>query len=59
MEGYPFKKIVETSKVTTATPIIDQNLEFLVQYLSGAKISKNKYVVIKLVVSVSSDYIMH
>ena len=30
IKGYPFKKIVQTSKNTTATPINNQNLEFLV-----------------------------
>ena len=53
IKGYAFKKIVETSKNTTATPIIDQNLEFIVQHLSGAEIFRNKHVVIKLAASVS------
>ena len=53
IKGYPFKKIVETSKNTTATPIFNQNLELLIQHLSGAEIFRNKHVVMKLAVSVS------
>ena len=55
IKGCLFKKIVETSKTITATPVIDKNLEFLVQHLSGVEIFRNKHVVRKLVVSVSSD----
>ena len=55
---YPFKKIVKTSKNTTATPIIDQNLEFLFKYLSGAQIFRNEHVVMKLAMSMSPDYIV-
>ena len=53
IKGYPFKKIVEASKNTTVTPITDQNLQLLVQHLSGAKIFRNKHVVIKVAASLS------
>ena len=53
IKGYPFKKIVETSENTTVTPITDQNLQLLVQHLSGAKIFRNKHVVIKVAASLS------
>ena len=58
INGCPFKKIVETSKTITATPVIDKNLEFLVQHLNRADIFKNKHVLTELAVSVSSDYIV-
>ena len=50
--------MVETSKNTTATPIIDQNSKFPVQHLSGAEIFRNEHEVRKLAESASSDYIM-
>ena len=53
IKGYPFKKIEETSKTTTATPKTDPNLELLVQHLSRAEIFRNKHIVMKLAASVS------
>ena len=51
IKGYPFKKIVETSKITTVTPITDQNLQLLVRHLSGAEIFRNEHIVMKLAAS--------
>ena len=58
IKGYKFKKTVETSKNTIVTPIIDQNLEFLVQHLTRAKLFGNKHVDMKLAESISSGYIL-